>query len=89
MITDQKNLTIHFNNGNKMVIAFPTQIKNSVGALVEAAKRLLESDKLVVHTEDKVLIIPWGSVQHVEATAVPAAALPLGVIKGAKVILPS
>ena len=88
MSTEDKHLAIHFNNGTKMNVAFPTQIKNSMGALVEAAKRLLESDKLVIHTEEKVVIIPWASVQHVEATSVPSAALPLGVIKGARILPP-
>ncbi len=88
MTTEHKHLAIHFNNGTKMNVAFPTQIKNSMGALVEAAKRLLESDKLVIHTDEKVVIIPWASVQHVEATSIPPAALPLGVIKGAQILPP-
>ena len=88
MNTDEKHLTIHFNNGTKIEVAFPTQIKNSMGALVEAAKRLLEADKLVIHTDEKVVIVPWASVQHVEASSVPPAALPLGVIKGARIMNP-
>jgi hypothetical protein len=85
-MNDEKNLTIHFNNGAKMEVAFPTQIKNSTAALVEVSKRILEADKLVIHTEGRLIIVPWSSVQHLEASAVPAAALPIGAIKGARIV---
>ena len=82
-------MTIHFNNGTKMDVSFPTQIKNSTGALVEVSKRILEADKLIIQTDQQVIIIPWSSVQYIEATALPAAALPIGVIKGARIVAPS
>jgi hypothetical protein len=85
-MNDEKNLIIHFNNGSKLEVSFPTQIKNSPGALIEALKRLLEADKLVIQTEQKVLVIPWPSVQYVEATAVNWTALPLGSIRGATLV---
>ena len=43
-MNDDKHLVIHFNNGTEMEVSFPTQIMNSLGALVEAAKRILEGD---------------------------------------------
>src|SRR5262245_15226088 len=82
-MSDEKHLVIHFNNGNKMEVSFPTQIKNSMGALVEVGKRILEADKLVIQTEQQTIIIPWSSVQYLEAAAVPTSALPIGAIKGA------
>lgn len=86
-MNDDKQLTIHFNNGTKMEVAYPTQIKNSPGALMEGAKRLLEADKLVIQTEQQLIIIPWSSVKFIEAASVPAAALPFGVIKGARILV--
>ena len=85
-MNDEKHLIIHFNNGTKMEAAFSTQIKNSTGALVEVSKRILEADKLVIQTEQQVIIIPWSSVKYLEASALPAAALPIGVIKGARIV---
>lgn len=82
---EEKTLTIHFNNGTQMDIAFPPQIKNSLGALVEALKRVLEGDKLVIQTDQQLIIVPWSSVKYVEASGVPATALPLGSIKGARI----
>jgi hypothetical protein len=34
-MNDDKHLIIHFNDGTKMEVSFPTQIKNSAGALVQ------------------------------------------------------
>jgi hypothetical protein len=85
-MNEEKHIIIHFNNGEKMGISFPTQIKTSIAAFMEATKRLLEADKLVIHTEKKLLILSWSSVQYIETTSVPPAALPLGAIKGAKII---
>jgi hypothetical protein len=83
---DEKHLTIHFNNGTKMSVSFPTQIKHSMAALVEASKRILEADKLVIQTDKEILIIPWSSVKYLAAGAVPGAALPFGAIKGARFV---
>lgn len=85
-MSDDKHLMIHFNNGARMEVSFPTQIKNSAAAVAEAGKRILEGDKLVLQTEEQLVIIPWSSVQYVEAASVPAAALPFGVIKGARIV---
>jgi hypothetical protein len=83
-MNDDKHLTIHFNNGTKMEVAFPTQIKNSTAAVLESIKKALESDKLVIEAEGKLVIIPWGSIKHVELTPMPPA-VPFGSIKGARI----
>ena len=85
-MNEDKLLTIHFNNGTKMEVSFPTQIKNSAAALMETAKRILEADKLTLQTDQQLIIIPWSSIKFVEAASVPAAALPFGVIKGATIL---
>ncbi len=84
-MNDEKQMTIHFNNGTNMQVTFPTQIKSSTGALVEGAKRILESDKLTLQTDLQTIIIPWSSVKYVEVSAVLGAALPFGAIKGARI----
>ena len=85
-MNNEKQLTIHFNNGAKLNLAFPTQIKTGIGALVEVSKRILEADKLVIQAGDQTLIIPWASVQQLEASGLPSAALPIGAIKGARIL---
>jgi hypothetical protein len=85
-MNQDKHLIIHFNNGTKMEVSFPTQIKNSTGALVEISKRLLDADKLVIQAEDRVLIIPWSSIKHLDVSGVPSAALPIESVKGARIV---
>jgi hypothetical protein len=84
-MNEDRSLTIYFNNGTEMQVAFPAQVKNSLGALVETLKRVLEADKLVIQTKDRLLVIPWSAVSYVAADGVPPNALPLGSIKGAQV----
>lgn len=85
-MNEDKDLIIHFNNGTTLKIAYPVQIKNSTAGVLEAAKRILEADKLVIHTPERILIVPWSSVKYVEASSVPGSALPFGVIKDARVV---
>ena len=85
-MSDNKSLVIHFNNGTDMDVTFPTQIKNSTGAVLEGIKRILESDKLVIQTDEQVIVVPWSSVKYLEATSMPSTALPFGAIKGARVV---
>lgn len=85
-MNDDKHLVIHFNNGTSMEVSFPTQIKNSTGAVLEGIKRILESDKLVVQTDAQVIVVPWSSVKFLETASLPAAVLPFGAIKGASIL---
>ena len=67
-----------------MNVTFPQQIKNSTAAVLESMKKALESDKLVIEAEGKLVIIPWSSIRHLEVTP-PPPAVPFGSIKGARI----
>ncbi len=88
-MNDDKQMTLHFNNGTKLEVSFPTQIKNSTGAVLEGLKRILESDKLVIQTEEQVIVVPWCSLKYLESASVPPAVLPFGAIKGARIVTAS
>jgi hypothetical protein len=45
----------------------------------------MESDKLVIEVEGRLIVIPWSSIKQLEVSPVPAS-LPFGAIKGAKVV---
>jgi hypothetical protein len=83
-VNDDRQLTIHFNNGSKMDVTFPAQFKNSTAAVLESMKKALESDKLVIEAEGRLVVIPWGSIKYVEVTPLPPA-VPSGSIKGARI----
>ena len=84
-MNEERQIIIHFNNGETLKVTLPIQIKNSVAALMEVMKRLLESEKLVISTEDKTIIVPWSSVKHLE-TQPPVEGLPLGSIQKARIV---
>lgn len=81
---DERHLTIHFNNQTQMELTFPKQLKDSIGAVMEAMKRAMESDKLVIEADGRLLVIPWASIKTVEITPMPPA-VPFGAIRGARV----
>ncbi len=84
-MNEDRQLTINFNNGTKMKVSFPVQIKNSAAAVLESMKRIGESGMLAIEAEGRLIVIPWSSVQHIELTPVPAA-VPFGAIKAARII---
>lgn len=87
MMNDDKQLTIRFNNGQKLELSFPTQIKNSPGAVLEGMKKIMEADKIAFEAEGRLIVIPWASVQQLEFSPVPpAASLPFGVVRNVKVV---
>jgi hypothetical protein len=83
-MNDDRQLVIHFNNGSKMEVLFPKQVKDSTAGVLEGMKRVMEADKLAIEADGRLLVIPWASVQHIDLTPVPPA-LPFGVIKGAQI----
>ncbi len=84
-MNDDRRLVVHYNNGTKLELSFPTQIRNSAAAVMEGMKKMMESDKLAIEAEGRLIVIPWASVKQLEVTPVPPS-LPFGVIKNAKVV---
>ncbi len=84
-MNEDRRMVVHYNNGTKLELSFPTQIRNSATAVLEAMKKVMESDKLVVEAEGRLIVIPWASVRQLEVVPVPPS-LPFGAIKGAKVV---
>ena len=84
-MNEDRQLTIHFNNGSTMKVSFAAMVKNSPSAVLEGIKRAMESDKLVLEADNRLVVIPWVSIKCVELTPVPAA-LPFGAIKDAKIL---
>lgn len=83
-MNDERQVSIHFNNGSKLEMAMPVQMKGSA-AVLEGFKKLMETDKLVIEADGHLYVIPWASVKLVELSSVPAA-LPFGAIKGARLV---
>jgi len=84
-MNDDRKMVVHYNNGKKLELSFPTQIRTSPTAVLEAMKRIMEHDKLAIEAEGKLIVIPWSSVQQLEVSPVPPS-LPFGAIKNGKVV---
>jgi len=83
-MNEDRRMIVHYNNGTQLELSFPTQIRNSPTAVLEAMKKLMESDKLAIEAEGRLIVIPWSSVKQLEVTPLPPS-LPFGTIKGAKI----
>jgi hypothetical protein len=82
-MNDDRRLVIHFNNGSTMEFSFPKQVKGSMARVMESIMKVLESDKLAIEANGRLIVIPWASIQHVDLTPLPTA-LPFGAIRGAR-----
>jgi hypothetical protein len=86
-MSDDRELIVHYNNGAKSEFSFPIQMRNSSAAVLEGLKKMMETDKLAIETEGRLIVIPWSSIKQLEVSPVPtSASLPFGVIKNAKVV---
>ena len=61
------------------------QIRDSTAGVLEAFKRILDADKLAIHAEDRLLIIPWPSVKYVELIP-PPLTVPFGTVQKARIV---
>ena len=70
-------MVVHYNSETRLEISFPVQIRNSPAAVLEAMKRMTESNKLAIEAEGRLIVIPSASVARLEVSPVPPS-LPFG-----------
>lgn len=75
---------IHFTDGSKIAFRYPNITETST--LATKVKKALEQDKIVVQTNDSLIIIPVMSVKYIQVTPKPDA-LPDGIIRDAEIIV--
>ena len=80
---NDRALTIHFNDGTSLSVAFPAQ--REPGFVSRGIEELLELGNLAIEADGTLLVIPLSSVKYVQAVPAPAE-LPRNVIKGASII---
>jgi hypothetical protein len=80
---DTRRLTIYFNDGNQIAFAFERQ--TDITLIVQLMKEALDKQLLVVELEDRVMAIPFSSVQRLEVRPRPEK-LPPYAIRGARLL---
>jgi hypothetical protein len=76
-----RHMTLFFNDGTQMTLAFPKQVKHDESIPVRL-ERLLEKDSLLIESDGALLLIPRSSIKYLQVSPAPNI-LPDYVIKGA------
>jgi hypothetical protein len=80
----ERNLTIFFNDGNKLTFKAPVQVTqtHSIESYVD---NLLSSGCLMVEADESVMVFPLSSIKYFQVWPVPQT-LPASVIRGAAIV---
>lgn len=84
MNSEKRYLTIHFNDGSKMVIDFPQQ-HGDPQIVASRLKEIMHAKQLMLEIDDTIVAIPLSSVKYIQAYPAPQT-LPDGVIRGAELV---
>jgi hypothetical protein len=76
-------MVVHFTDGSKMTFRYPKILDTST--LATKVKKALEQDKIVVQTEDSLIVIPVSSIKYLQVTPQPDV-LPEGVFRDAEIV---
>lgn len=89
-MSNQKTMTLHFNDGSRMRFSFPEQETHAVGKKLRLAE-MLASNHLVIEADGSLLMFPVTSIKYlqfsgVDLSGVDPAQLPKVIIQGATLI---
>jgi len=76
-------MVVHFTDGSKMTFCYPKILDTST--LATKVKKALEQDKIVVQTEESLIVIPVSSIKYLQVTPQPDV-LPEGVFRDAEIV---
>lgn len=76
-------MTVFFADGTKVSFRYPKI--NDSSTLATKVKKALEQDKIIVQTDDSLIVIPVSSIKYIQVTPQPDA-LPEGVLRDAVII---
>ena len=78
----KRSMIVHFNDGSKKVVGFPTPVPDSDANLAARLKEALDARHLVLETDGALIVIPVGSIKYLQCFPAPKK-LPAYAIKGA------
>ncbi len=80
----QRFLTLYFNDGSDMSIAFPHQGGNPL-LLAKRIQAALDADQFTVEVDGELMMVPKSSLKYMTISPVPEE-LPESVIRGGSVV---
>jgi len=77
--------TIHFIDKTKLTLRWPRQSGDNQVEIAANIKKALESDRIMVEVEGRLMVIPVRNIKYIEVSPAPPK-LPKGVLLGAEII---
>jgi hypothetical protein len=84
-MTDQRGITIVFNDGNKLSLSFPRQSPNEIAAMLKL-EDVLKKRYMLFEADGTLLMIPFESVRYVQLYPAPESLQSHTYIKGASIV---
>jgi hypothetical protein len=89
-MTHDRTMTLHFNDGSKLVFEFAEQAPNAAARQIKLAE-FMTSKHLVVEAEGSILIFPIGNIKYIALSGYDASqgrisGLPKHTITGARIV---
>jgi hypothetical protein len=86
MNEQKQNMTIHFITGKSLTVSFTKKLESGhpldAGRVIETA---LKQNRLVIELEEKLLLIPFSSIEHIELSSKPLV-IPKQAIRNAEIV---
>jgi hypothetical protein len=79
----KRSMTIHFNDGSKMLLQFPTPVPDDDVNLAVRVKEALDARHLILEADGSLFVIPVGSIKYLQCFPAPKT-LPTHAIKGVR-----
>jgi hypothetical protein len=78
----KRSMIIHFNDGSKKLLEFPTPVPDSDANLAARLKEALDARHLVLEADGALVVIPVESIKYLQSFPAPMK-LPAYAIRGA------
>ena len=67
----RRSMIIHFNDGSKKLLEFPTPVSDSDANLAARVKEALDARQLVLEADGALVVIPVESIKYLQSFPAP------------------
>ena len=80
-MADKRFLTIHFTDGSKLSVTFPTQVQDA-HQIASKIQKAMDANSLAIEVADELFMIPKNNIKYLQVSPTPEI-MPDSVIRGA------